>query len=210
MTMKVMKLLMLTLLLAATAYAQRGVFTGITWNIGFPTEETAQYIDATSYRGFGIDIRSFSSPDVSFGGNFSWNIFDELLRNKTALLESGAITGTQVRYINSMPLLLNVSYYPGEKRRGELRLVLGLNAGTYYIRQRLDIGVVSLENSNWHLGVAPEAGLWFPIGRETFLIAMVRYNYAFDSGTWLGGDPNNDYSYWGLNIGIGSIQGWLF
>lgn len=210
MTMKVTKLLMLVFLLSATAYAQRGVFTGLTWNVGIPNQEMGQYIGKTSYRGFGIDIRSFSSPSFSFGGNFSWNIFDELLRGETAVLENGAITGTQVRYINSMPLLLNVSYYPGEKRRGELRLVLGLNAGTYYIRQRLDIGVVSLENSNWHLGVAPEVGLWFPIGRETFLTATVRYNYAFDAGTRLGGDPNNDYSYWGINLGLGSIQGWLY
>jgi hypothetical protein len=200
---------MLTLLLAATAHAQRGVFTGITWNVGFPTDETAKFIEKTSYRGFGIDIRSFSSPSFSFGGNFSWNVFDELLRNNTAVLENGAITGTQVRYVNSMPILLNVSYYMGEKRRGELRLVLGLNAGTYYIRQRLDIGVVSIENDNWHLGVAPEVALWFPIGRETFLTATVRWNYAFDSGTRLGGDPNNNYTYWGLNIGLGSIQGWF-
>jgi hypothetical protein len=208
--MKVTKLLMLTLLVAATAHAQRGVFTGITWNIGFPNQETAEYIGSTSYRGLGVDIRSFSSPSFSFGGNFSWNVYDELLRGETAVLKGGAITGTQVRYINSMPLLLNASYYPGEKRRGELRFVLGLNAGTYYIRQRLDIGVVSLENSNWHLGVAPELGLWLPIGRETFLTLTARYNYAFDAGTRLNGDPNNDYSYWGINIGIGSVQGRIF
>jgi hypothetical protein len=62
------------------------------------------------------------------------------------------------------------------ERRGEVHPFIGLNAGTYYIRQRLDIGVWSIENDNWHVGLAPEFGLFIPVGRETYLTVMGRWN----------------------------------
>ena len=176
--------------------------------MGFPGSTMGEYIDKTSFRGFGLTIAKYVQPDLSIGGSFSWNIFDELIRGRTETIENGAVTGTQVRYINSLPLMINARHFWGE-RRGEVHPFIGLNAGVYYIRQRLDIGVWSIENDNWHVGLAPEFGLYIPVSRETFLTATARWNYAFDAGTRIGGDPDNSYSYWGIDLGIGSIQGWF-
>ncbi len=206
--MKTLQMLILMLVVSATAMAQRGLYTGITWNMGFPTANTGEYIDKTSFRGFGITIAKYVQPDLSIGGSVSWNVFDQLLRGRTEVLESGAVTGTQVRYINALPILVNARYFWGE-RRGEVHPFIGFNAGMYYIRQRLDIGVWTLENNNWHVGLAPEFGLYIPVGRETYLTATARWNYAFDAGSRLGGDPDNSYSYWGIDLGIGSVQGWF-
>jgi outer membrane protein W len=206
--MKTLQLLVMTLTLSAAALAQSGVYTGFTWNMGFPGSTMGEYIDKTSFRGFGLTIAKYVQPDLSIGGSISWNIFDELLRGRTETIENGAVTGTQVRYINSLPLMINARHFWGE-RRGEVHPFIGLNAGVYYIRQRLDIGVWSIENDNWHVGLAPEFGLYIPVSRETFLTATARWNYAFDAGTRLGGDPDNSYSYWGIDLGIGSIQGWF-
>jgi outer membrane protein W len=206
--MKTLNILVLTLLLGSTALAQRGLFTGITWSMGFPTANTGEYIDKTSFRGVGLTITKYVEPDFSIGATFSWNVFDELIRGQTETLESGAVTGTQVRYINAFPLLINARHFWGE-RRGEVHPFIGLNAGMYYIRQRLDIGVWSIENDNWHVGLAPEVGLFIPVGRETYLTVMGRWNYAFDSGTRLGGNPDNSHSYWTIDLGLGSMQGWF-
>ncbi len=91
------------------------------------------------------------------------------------------MSGTQIRYINSIPLMLNAHYYIGGKR-DQLRPYLGVNVGTYYITQRLDMGVYTLQNDNWHFGIAPEFGFLAEVSRGTYLTASGRYNYAFDSG----------------------------
>ena len=65
------------------------------------------------------------------------------------------------------------------------------------------MGVYRIDNDNWHFGIAPEAGLIIPFGDPTAgLYLSGRYNYAFDSGTALGGEENNFYSYWEINVGF--------
>ena len=91
-----------------------------------------------------------------------------------------------------------------------MRTFVGLNVGTYYILQRLDMGVYRIDNDNWHFGLAPEAGLIIPVGEDNTSIYLGgRYNYAFDSGTALGGSEDNYYSFWEINIGFAFSSRWF-
>jgi hypothetical protein len=205
--MKILKTLVFTALFAATAMAQNQVLSGITWNIGLPSGRMSDFMDKASFGGFAIEGRRFLSEEFSVGGSFSWNYWSELT-DQTIPLEHGAVGGTQIRYINSFPFLVNAHYYIGD-RKDQIRPYLGLNVGAYYILQRLDIGVWSFQNDHWHFGLAPEAGFMIEMSRGTYFMATARYNYAFDSGSTMGGDSKNTYAYWGINLGVSWMSGWF-
>ena len=180
---------------------------GITYEMSatssLPTnsDSDVNFIEDYSFRGLGIEARYVPSRDAnySFGFNVGWNVLNEKndfgTERNTISLENADVTGTQLRYFNTVPLLANASYYFGS--RGGIRPYVGVNAGTYYIERRVDIGVVGIVEDNWHFGWAPEVGLVVPLGRpEVALLTTIRYNWAFSAG------GTDDQKFWGFNIGI--------
>jgi hypothetical protein len=77
--------------------------------------------------------------------------------------------------------------------------------GTYYTIQRFEIGVIALEETNWHFGGYPEVGIHFPL-EEMDIIVNGRYNIAFDSGESISSDSAK-WTYWGINVGL-AYRGW--
>lgn len=201
-----LKIVVLAVLLTATGVAQDQM-SGLTWNIGIPTGQMATFNNSASYGGFGFTARKFIEDNTSVGLDLSWNYWSDLT-DEIIPLNNGAISGTQIRYYNVFPMFLNAHYYLSDKG-DEFKPYFGLNVGTYYILQRLDIGVYTLDNDNWHFGLAPEAGFLFEVSDRTYLAATARYNYAFDSGTTLGGKDDNALAFWGINIGIFWATGWF-
>ena len=201
--MKLKYIITLLFLFTVSSFAQEFI-TDITWNMAFQNSKLKEYISDNSFKGVGLEGRRFLEKNISVGLKFGWNIFDQRV-DKPIEIDGenygGTISGTQVRHINSFPLMANIHYYYGKRRN--FRLFAGLNTGMYYIVQRLDLGVWRLESSNWHFGLAPEVGFLIPFGGgDSQLIVTGRYNYAFDAGTSLGGKEDNYYSYWGINIGF--------
>lgn len=195
--MKYIAALILILGMTANLLAQQG-YGGITWNIAQPAEETKNYIDETSFRGFGIEFRTFLTNHLSFGGHTGWNIMDQRIEGSIEL-PNGTVTGTQVRHLNSFPVMLSAFFHLGSPR-SSIRPYLGVNAGTYFIIQRFELGVNALEKNNWHWGVAPEFGFIFPTDYIS-VVASLKYNHAFPGGTSITGDAV-EVDYWGFNIGF--------
>ena len=133
-----------------------------------------------------------------------WNSFDELQRNATIELEGRTITGTQIRYFSSFPVMANLSYFTGH-RKSNVRFYLGIAAGTYYIVERLEVGVFMVEEDYWHLGVAPTVGFLIPTD-YIYVQANVRYNMAFAAESSIVDEPF-DYTYLTFNVGI-SVPTW--
>jgi len=204
--MKILKILVFTALFAATAMAQNQVLSGITWNIGLPSGRMSDFMDKASFGGFAIEGRRFLSEEFSVGGSFSWNYWSEKTGD-IIQLKQGAVSGTQIRYVNSIPLLANAHYYIGDKN-DEIRPFLGVNVGAYYVRQRLDMGIWTLDVDHWHFGLSPEAGVLFKVDRDTYIGATGRYNYAFASGETVSG-AKNTVAYWGINIGAYWTPAWF-
>ena len=195
------------LLVSASVSAQDRGFASVNWSIGFPTGRTAEFLDSkVSLSGFTFDFRRYLDDDFSVGLSLGWNYWS-LMTGETIWLNQGAVSGTQIRYINAFPLLVNAHYYLGGNRN-ELRPFLGINTGAYYMLQRLDIGVVSLDNDTWHFALSPEVGVLIPVDRGTTVTLTARFNYAADSGTTLGGSETNTYSWVSLNVGLGWGHGW--
>lgn len=190
-------------LFTASAFSQEFI-SDFTWNFGFTADKLSEYIPNNSYKGFGIEGRRFFDKNISGGLSFGWNIFDQRIAEPIIIDEegfSGTISGTQIRYVNAFPILANAHYYLGKRK--DFRFFLGGGVGVYYILQRLDLGVWSLESNNWHFGLAPEAGFLIPFGDgESNIIVTGKYNHAFSSGKTIGGNEDNSYSYWSLNFGF--------
>jgi len=206
--MKKILLLLVSLLLVMNVFGQE-MMSGLSYNMGMTTGDTRDFVQDYSWRGFGFEVRSFRGDNFSVGGSFSWNIFDEKTSEIIEIQNgNGALSGTQIRYINSFPLMLNAHYYFGNPS-SRAQPYIGLNAGTYYITQRLEIGVYAFEENNWHFGLAPEIGLMFPTYSGSIFFINARYNYAFKAGQSVGGREGSDWQYWGFNVGVAfSYNAW--
>jgi hypothetical protein len=192
------------LILLITANVSAQSLGSITYDMSFPSDNLSDFIDETSFKGFGIEGRWFQSKNLSFGISFAWTVFDQRVDDPIQITQdgvNGTVSGTQIRVVNSLPILATAHYYTG-KRRDKFRFYFGTGAGMYYIGQRLEIGLVAFESNNWHFGLAPEVGVLLNFSRELTMILNTKYNYAFSAGETLGGGDDNTYAYWGINVGF--------
>jgi hypothetical protein len=181
--------------LLGAAGARADDFVGLTYDIAIPTGDLADYIGQVSWRGFTFEGRHFFRQNLSIGLALNYNVFHE---NTDALirLENRDITGHQFRVVYSLPILATVHYYFVWDDEQLFDPFVGLGIGGYRLERRLDIGVYTVQDKNWHFGFAPELGAAYPLDFTKSVYASVKYNYAFEAS---GIGP---YSYWGLNVGV--------
>lgn len=185
------------LLPAYNGYAQQNL-TALTYSVSGLGGDAKDYINEVSWRGLGLEYRRFNFEETSsIGFYLGWNVWDKRTAG-TFTVDYTTLTGTQRRYINSVPFLLTGHYYFGNTN--SLQLYVGGGAGAYFIVQTFQIGVGQFEKETWHLGLAPEAGLLYPLS-EVHVLLNLKYNYAFASGESIAGDPI-DYQHWSVNVGI--------
>ena len=191
--MKNIIILLLVLLMVSASSGQDLV--SLSYQTAVPMSSTSDFIEKTSFRGFGMEWRQFVQSDISAGIAFNWNVFHQV---RSELAERGniQISGTQNRTLNILPLLVTGHYYMA--KRGTTRAYAGLAAGAFFVKNRLDIGVFSFNDDSWHFGVAPEIGLEIPISLDTAGLISIKYDYAFKSG------DKEAQSYVGINFGIGT------
>ena len=178
------KILLITFIIGGFAIntnAQSSYWT-FSWPISMGIGETNEYIAKTSFRGFAISGESFLTDNISIGGEWSWEVFDEIKRDLPPREVSvngtpGNISGTEYRYINTIPIFVNSHYFAGQN--GSVRPYVGLGIGTVYVDQRTDIGFVTLQSKKWRFGVQPEVGVFIPFGLTgTGVSLKAKYRYA--------------------------------
>ena len=184
-----------TLLLPAVVVGQGGYgkWFGMTWSMAAPIDHTKDWTNDYSFRGIGLEWRQLSG-NKSFGFNAGWNVFNQE-KTGTTTFNQGAINGDAFRYNNTVSLLLSAHVY-GSGSSNKARPFLGLKGGTYFISRRVDAGLWTATDENWHWGVAPELGFTVPMKggfQSEVFYAQVRYNYAFSAGdapyqSWFGID----------------------
>ncbi len=191
--MKYILTILVALLISAAGYSQ-GLYS-INYTTSYGVGKTGDYIKSPSFRGMTFEGRGFISDHVSIGGLFTWSTFYEKLGGATFNYENATFTGTQYRYINAFPLLVQAHYYLGVDKY-ETRLYLGGGLGPYIINQRTNVGVWSVEEKNWHFGFSPEVGVLLPISMDTRINVSFRYHYVFKAKDTI------DHSWFGLSVGL--------
>jgi hypothetical protein len=65
--MKLLKIIVLVSLVAVPALAQRGAdqLTGLSWHIGIPVGQMSDFMNKTSFGGFGVEFRRFLNENSS-------------------------------------------------------------------------------------------------------------------------------------------------
>ncbi len=199
-------LILIAVLASTTAFAQRTFWT-FNYSMSFASGEQQEYISDPSFRGFSMDGRGFLTDNISLGGSFSWEVFDEIKRDlpprsiTVADLDNvqGSISGTEYRFINTLPIMVNAHYYLGSD--GAVRPYFGLGIGTSYVDVRTDIGLVSIISKKWGFAVQPEVGVMIPFGL-TGVGANVAGRFRYTTKT----ADNFPISFFTLALGIGFIN----
>lgn len=178
------------LFLALTVQAQEVIWK-LTYDVGIPFASTKEFTDQVSWRGLSLDFDRFVGDNLAVGMGFSWSTFVEKEPDSDLQLEHLLLHGTQVRYINDIPLTVRLTWY---QPLDIMELYGTLGVGTAWQETQRHIGTFSFEGSYWQFAMIPEVGLVFPLGPNS-LTAKLRYVQAFKT------DKAPDLSY--LSIGVG-------
>jgi len=158
--------------------AENDVFS-VAWGVSLPTGAIQDYTPNISFRGASAEWRTYYRRDAAYGLNVGWNVFDTA-KDGTVSFENGAVTGKSWNYVNAVPVYLGWFKYLGDDRRDN-RWFFGLNAGASWIQWRTEVGLVKLEEENWHVALAPEFGVMLPWDSILSYVSA-RYHYAFSAG----------------------------
>ena len=189
--------LLIVALIAGPASAQ--TWTAFTYQPAQPLGNTQDFAGNFGWRGIGLDFKKQVKDKVALGLSLGWQVFDEQTDQVVSAFGVD-ISGNQFRYINSFPILANVSYFLGQP--GGVRPYLSANVGGYVMEHRLDIGLYTVHETNFHFGFGPEAGISIPVRPDLSWVVLGRYNYALSAGSV------DDQSYVSFGIGLAWRKGY--
>ncbi len=90
---------------ASPAFAGKNVF-GVSWNLSTPTGNTADFLSDFSFRGMGIEYKTFFTPNTAFGMNVAWNVMVEEM-DEVQHRDGFSVSGMRHNYVNTVPVYLS-------------------------------------------------------------------------------------------------------
>ena len=181
----------LSLIFMAWTVNAQEVIWKLTYDVGIPFSSTKEFTDQVSWRGLSLDFDRFVGDNLAVGLGFAWSTFVEKEADSDYQLENILLHGTQVRYINDIPLTARFSWY---QPLSSMELYATLGAGAAWQELRREIGTWAFVGSYWQFVMIPEVGIIYPLG-SSYLNARVKYVQAFESSE----APGLSY----LSIGVG-------
>lgn len=138
------------------------------------------------------------TSSISTGFNFGWNIFNEKLSGEFTQ-GTKTLTGTQLRYINSYPMMIEGRYHIGNFSTSSITPYFGVGVGTIYNEKRTEMGIFVSTTDQWQFGLVPAVGALIPVGFSSMINIGVKYNYAFEAGDMMA----NSF----LTVNVGYVWG---
>ena len=181
-------------------YQSRQYVGTLSYTTAAPAGDSKDFANDFSWMGFTIEGDWFVKQSLSAGFILGWQEIYKERDGDSFTFDNGAMTGRTYRHLGAMPLLARLRYWtgsPGEK----FHAFAGLGAGTYWVKQTMDLGIYTADESHWHFGVAPEVGFLMVTGYGVGWTLNARYNYPVATGDYLGGQSNS-WSYWGFGLGV--------
>jgi opacity protein-like surface antigen len=178
----------------AQATRKGRVSGALQWSMGLGIGSTNEFTKDYSFGGFAVEGRYWVANQVTVGLLWGWNALHEKEYNKTYSTDNLAITSTQVRWIDAMPLQLTAHYYL-ELGNKKLLPYLGAGVGTAWTQRQLVLPFSSYTQDSWHFAVAPEVGLLINTGRGGVMLST-RLNYAVET------DDAPEELWLSFNVGV--------
>ncbi len=171
--------------------AAQNLWTGGSYGVAQSLSDTKNFSDDFSFRNFDLEFRAYQGG-VSIGGTIGWHVFHDKVIEATDL-EGVPITaaGLQFRTVNTVPVLLTAHKYFGAV--GDPRLYAGVGAGLAWTENNVDIGILSLANSEWGFAAMPEVGFIAPLSTFTEMYVSVKYQ-------WTSGDIGARAAYFSIGF----------
>ena len=101
----------ISICIAALTMSAQEVIWKMTYDVGIPFSSTKEFANQVSWRGVSMDIDRFINDNLALGIGVSWSVFLEKESDSYYEHDDLLIHGTQVRYINNIPLLARISWY---------------------------------------------------------------------------------------------------
>jgi len=167
---------------------------GLSYSMALPVGETSDFISKYQWRGFAVEGKYFLTDNVTLGWQSGWNtMYQE--ESGTFVDGTRTRTGTQYNYLNIWPALFTFNYFFGYD--GDVQPYLGAGIGTYYVKQRNQMGLFATNYDVWNFGLAPEVGVLIPLNLNSNFFINMKYNYGIN-----GNDDVGNYSYLTFNVGF--------
>ena len=185
----------------ARSNAQRQYVGTLSYTTAQPAGDASDFANNFSWLGFTVEGDWFLRPNISAGFISGWQEIYKEQTGDSYTFASGAVSASRTyRHIGSLPILARARYWtgtPGDKAH----MFAGLGLGTYWMKQTMDLGIYTADESHWHFGVAPEVGVLVKTGYDIGWTLNARYNYPIATGDYLAG-KSASWSYWGFGIGF--------
>jgi outer membrane protein len=161
--------------ISSLAVSAQEVIWKMTYDVGFPFSSTQEFAGQVSWRGLSFDMDRFVTDNLAVGTSFAWSVFLEKESDSYYQREDLLMHGTQVRYINNIPLLGRISYYlPVDM----FEPFVSMGVGTVWQENRLEIGTFAFTGNYWQFALRPEIGVIIPAG-NTYATAKLSYTQGF-------------------------------
>ena len=181
-------------ILALSAFSQGDGQTSVVYNMAIPMGNTSDYIDQTSFRGVMVKADYFLNDEFSVGFATGVQTFYQDMGTVSETRGKLTATGSQFRYLNSIPLLVTAKYHVN--RYATFKPYAGLGAGLYYMNQTVKFAGLDFAQHNWKFGLQPEVGLGMRLSPSTDFLIAATYNTAFKTEDIVA------QSYLGIQIGL--------
>ena len=181
----------LTILSTVLTMSAQDVIWKMTYDVGFPFSATKDFTNQVSWRGVAMDVDRFINDNLAVGLGVSWSVFLEKEPDSYYEREEMLLYGTQVRYINNIPLMARISWY---QPMDQFETYFTMGIGTSWQENRLEIGTFAFTGDYWQFALSPEVGVVFPV-EQSYLTAKVRYVHAIETSS----APTLSY----LGVGVG-------
>ncbi|PXY00940.1 hypothetical protein DF185_13670 [Marinifilum breve] len=170
------------LAMASTSYinAQNKGFVSFGWKMGMPLSDTKDYADEFSLEGFHFGVERFVGKDFTLGLDLSFQHFYEESGKITYKSDNSSYTGSGYKYFDAAPFTLAGKYYFGiSNPEASFVPYIGVGAGAFYIKERLEVGSVSFEDTGWAFGVTPQLGFMIRLDKKLWFYSDFAYSNIF-------------------------------
>jgi hypothetical protein len=193
-------ILLISLLCLAQGTFAQSAYSVVHYGVAVPAGETRAHIEQTGWRGIGLEFGRFITPKVSVGLAATWNVMYQNMGRRTVQVENDlTLTGNQYRYFNALPVLVTGRYFFRGQLPPNILPFVGLGAGAIHARRETQMGLYTISNAGWQVGIFPEAGLGYVLPAGVAFFVSARYNQGFSTSAL----PAT--SYVGVNIGLAYI-----
>jgi len=147
----------------------------LSYSTAAPIGTYQDYVSEYSWQGLEVGYQKEIGKNLTVGFSYRWQKFYEKKDRATYVFDNGAITSSLYTYsfVNNFNATLN--YYLNNATK--ITPYFSIAAGPAFVKNRLVIGFVDLDDNSWKIGLSPQVGIMIDINKSFAIDLKCNYNY---------------------------------